>query len=373
MDALVQYTGQQLSRRFGDYISNAMRTRSGLQYRQQRVQPSWTGPALGRRTMAQRRAFARSRTLQRNRRRTIGGRGITTQHDERRIYQKHSMPRPMRRRWKRFKNKVLAVSEKDLGTRTVLFNATYAIGNTTDNQHHTIASFALYPLGSTNLQLDDLNTIVQLENAGNPTAAAGTTVDKTSKFIFKSGILDLTFRNTSSNNNNPDSSAKLEVDIYECIARKPFMDNFNTYLDFQGALIRGSLDTLRIGGAGNTIDTTTRGGTPWEFPNALSYFGIKILKKTKYMMPNQDTFTYQVRDPRRHVASDNYLARFTAQPNMPGWTRWVYVIAKLVPGLAIGPAGTAGVYQEALSVGVTRKYFYKIEGVSEDRDRYINQ
>jgi len=86
------------------------------------------------------------------------------------------------------------------------------------------------------------------------------------------------------------------------------------------------------------------------------------------MTPNGDTFTYQIRDPRRRVA--NKVALTLGQgPNKRGWTRWVLIFSKLVPGLTIGTSD--GTYQENLTIGITRKYFYKIEGQSEDRDRYI--
>jgi len=356
---------------FANRISaNLMRTRSGLQYRRSGFGRQWSGPNLARRTLAARRTFARSQTLQR-RRRPTSGIGITTQHDERRIYRKRSMPRRQRRRWKMFKNKVLAVSEKDLGTRTVVFNATYSIGNNTAG-NHTIGEFALYPIQSSAPQLNDMNNITGTE-AGDWTASKGGVVDSTTKFIFKSAILDLTFRNsstyfTTAGGSALDSRAKLETDIYEIISDYPFDDASGTYPGLGATLTAGATDTLNIGGAGTGLLLTQRGVTPWDFPAALSRFKIKILKKTKFMTPNGDTFTYQIRDPRRRVS--NKVALTLGQgPNKRGWTRWVLIFSKLVPGLTIGTSD--GTYQENLTIGVTRKYFYKIEGQSEDRDRYI--
>lgn len=344
--------------------------RYGLQYRMQRGGTrSWTGPNLARRTMAARRTFARSQTLTRNRRQTSGI-GITTQHDERRIYRRKRMPRRMRRRWKRFKNKVLAVSEKDLGTRTILFNAKYSFSNT-DPALHIFEAPALYSNSSTTLYLNDLDTIQNTE-AGIWTPATGANVEKSSKFIFKSAILDITFRNASTNNGSPDSRAKLETDIYEIIVNGVTDDSSGTYVKLNGLFQSAETDTQNIGGAGNGILYNQRGSTPWDFPAALSKWKIKILKKTKFMTPNGDTFTYQVRDPRRKVASKVSLDLANGC-NKQGWTRFILVISKLVPGLTVGAVGAADVYQEILDVGITRKYFYKIEGISEDRDRYYNQ
>jgi len=350
--------------------SIGMRTRSGLQYRLQRgATRQWSGPSLSRARMAAQRQFSRSRTLTRNRRQTSGI-GITTQHDERRIYRKKSMPKRMRRRWKRFKNKVLAVSEKDLGTRTTLFNATYQLTNSTSG-NHMYGAFALYPNSSASAHLNDLDTIAN-DEVGSWTAATGGVVDNTSKIIFKSGIMDLTFRNSSTFTAEgaspaPDSRAKLETDIYEIIVNGSTQDSSGTYASLINLFSSGAGDTLNIGGTGTGISQTTRGSTPWDFPAALSRWKIKILKKTKFMTPNGDTFTYQIRDPRRHVANKISLDIWTGC-NRPGWTRWILVISKLVPGLAVGTGDNT--YQESLDVGATRKYFYKIEGQSEDRDRF---
>lgn len=353
--------------------SSIMRTRSGLQYRSQGGRTSsFTGPNLSRGRAARQRTFARSRTLTRQRRQT-SGLGITTQHDERRIYRKRSMPRRVRVRWKRFKNKVLAVSEKDLGTRTVVFNRTDNITNQTSGNQTVGGGYALYPIQSTAGQLNDINNIAGLE-AGTWTAASGSVVDVTSKFIFKSAILDMTFRNASTftadgSNFVADSRAKLETDIYELLIGSPTDDSSGTYNDLNAIWTAGAGDTSNIGGAGTGITMALRGVTPWDLPAALSRFKIKILKKTKFMTPNGDTFTYQMRDPKRRVANKESFT--TAQgPNRKGWTRWILIISKLVPGLAIG--NTANTFQESLYVGATRKYFYKIEGVSEDRDRYLN-
>ena len=85
-------------------------------------------------------------------------------------------------------------------------------------------------------------------------------------------------------------------------------------------------------------------------------------------MNNNDTFTYQVRDPKRRVITEEKM-REAVGGNLPRWTRHLLIIFKLVPGLTVG--STDGTYKEQLYMGITRKYFYKIEGVNADRDRYL--
>lgn len=373
MDALVSYGAGQLRNQLGGRI-NDMMLRSGRRVGQNWIQNvrNAAGPYLSRARAARQRTFSNTRTRRRTRRATSAI-GVTTQHDERRIYQKKRMPRSKRRRWLRFKNKVLAVGEKELGSRTIVYNTSNEFSNSTATSHG-FACLGLYTGQGDASWTSDLSTLVDYENTGNPTAAAGDTVQLTSKFIFKSAIADFTFRNTSTvRSTGPvyalSGSAKLEVDVYELLIKRSSSDNVVTYQSVSNMFdTRGSDDTLTIGGGIPDLRHYRRGVSPWDLPHALSYFGIKILRKTKYMVPNGDTFTYQVRDPKRRVATRQRLDRIGGV-NVPGWTRHLYVIFKLVPGLTV--ADSDGNYQERLTVGMTRKYFYKIEGIKEDRDYYL--
>lgn len=310
------------------------------------------------------------------------GHSASTYHDQRFVYRKKRMPPRRRRQWKRFKNKVLAVSEKDLGTRTHLFNAAYTWTNTTATSNG-IANVGLYTwrVGGTT-PYADLAYIANAENTSDPTAAAGSTVDKSTKFIFKSAILDVTITNASGMSNgsvfSPDSRGILELDIYEVTASKDLQDGASVFADLTNAMATAASNTKKIGGAGTAITYTggnlagggsancTRGSTPWDLPLALSQFGIKIWKKRKYFIPNQQTITYQVRDAKRHVLVQEDMLE-TSGGNKPKLTRWLFITYKLVPGLTIGAVGTAGNWQESIVVGQTRKYFYKVEGINEDR------
>lgn len=127
------------------------------------------------------------------------GQGVTDQFDRKLIYKKKRMPKRKKSKWVSFKKKVNAVAEKELGTRTIVFNKLFIRENTVVNQQALFAC-GLYTQESTgagNEYLGDLSYIQAFENAGDPTAAAGETTDLTTKYIFQSGILDMTIRNTS--------------------------------------------------------------------------------------------------------------------------------------------------------------------------------
>lgn len=306
----------------------------------------------------------RSRNMT-SRRMPTTGRGVTVQHDRVGIYRKKSMPRRRRKVWKRFTRKVHAIAEKELGSRTYLLNQLLTF-NQTSSGKQVIGAVALYPQESTDLYMNDLNNLSALENQGNPTAAAGITVDPTTKIIFKSAVMDLTIRNTSNDGTGvllPDYA--LELDIYEITVGKPCITSpTSPHKDLLVTFARGALLTQDIAGVPFGIDLDDRGCTPWELPFALSRYKIKILKKTKLFLSINGTATYQIRDPKRHVASIDSLEN-TAGHNRVGWTRHVLFIAKPIPGLNV----TSALVPE-ISVGLTKKYLYKVEGANETRDTY---
>lgn len=296
------------------------------------------------------------------------GIGVTTQHDVRRVYRKKTMPRRKKKGWKSFINKVNAVDEKDLGTQTFLFNTSVTTSTQTDNQ--LLLSAALYSDKSTaGTWLNDIRTMSSKFNTGNPTAAADLTVQNTTKIIFKSAVLDITIRNMSSNDVGTLLDIPLEVDVYEMtMSRGEDDSSVVADTDLQTFLRRGSDDTLQIGGgttAANDLSIDVRGATPWECPQALSMFRMKILKKTKYFLSSGQTFTYQMRDPKRHVMSYAKMSRGLSC-NVNGLTKWILFIGKPVPGIT--PSSSV---IPKLSFGITRKYMLKIEGFSQDRDYYV--
>lgn len=298
------------------------------------------------------------------------GIGITTQHDVRRVYRKRSMPRRKKRGWKNFVNKVNAVDEKDLGTQTFLFNTAVSAAVVTDAQ--ILLSAALYSdKSSTATWLNDLRQMSGKFNTGNPTAAADLTVQNTTKIIFKSAVLDITIRNMSDNGSGTLLDIPLEVDVYEItMSRGEDDSSVVADTDLQSFLRRGSDDTLQIGGGtnvANDLSIDVRGATPWECPQALSMYRMKILKKTKYFLSSGQTFTYQMRDPKRHVMSYAKMTRGLSC-NVNGLTKWILFVGKPVPGVT--PSATV---VPKLSFGITRKYMLKIEGFSQDRDYYVKE
>lgn len=315
---------------------------------------------------------SRSFTNQKRSKQTRSGQGVTTQHDARLIYRKRRMPRGRRRRWKRFRNKVLSVSEKDLGTQQIVFNRVLPTSFTQNliAGQQLVTGFGLYTLRSGSSWYNDLSQIATYFNNAAMTSATGLPVDPSTKIIFQSAVLDVTVRNNSTNNNNPDSAARMEVDVYELTMKHTAEETGTTYSTLEGILSQNISQTKAIGGGATTkIDYFSRGATPFDLSYVLSRFGIKIYKKTKYQLSNGDQFTYQMRDPARHSVTFREISNQDGF-NLPRLSKFVLIIGKLAPGLSIGPTGVANQYQEQLAIGITRKYVCKVENYTEDRSAY---
>jgi len=315
----------------------------------------------------------RSMTMSRRRKAVTSGQGVTDHFDARLIYRKKRMPRRQRKRWVGFVKKVKAAAERDLGTGTIVFNRTLSASNSTGGSH-IMSDFGLYGLKSSQFEYNDLKAIADAYALADNTTTKGLKVGPTSKLLFQSGILDVTFRNSSTffdgTTTRSASELKLEVDVYEMTCRLSSAETTGTiYNNLRGMFDSDVTQEESIGGGAAEVARSNRGVTPFDFPFSLSRYGLKIWKKTKYQLSNGDTFTYQVRDPRRHVAEMDKLTN-TDGFNMPGWTRVILVIAKAAPGLTVG--SVANTYTERLDIGITRKYMVKVENYTEDRSLYVS-
>lgn len=304
---------------------------------------------------------------------TRGGVLGGTNADMRNIYRKKRMPRRMRKRWASFVRKVNAVDERDLGTRTVLYNDTITQEGTGGQCTLTLALYSFK--NASNGWLDDLNQIGQLENEGNPTADLGATIGINSKVLFQSAVMDVTLRNTSTFwdaglGKVLDSRAALELDIYEVYIRKEVgdIDGDTNFRSLSSMLSRYDDPDLG-GGTATGIAIQDRGASPFEFGSQMARMGIKIISKKKFFIPNGQTITWQLRDPKRHVCRYGELEKNDGWVR-PGWTKTFFLIYKLVPGLT--PGGAQNTYQPSVTLGVTRKYAYKVEGFNEPREKLIN-
>ena len=160
------------------------------------------------------------------------------------------MPFKRKSRWKRFVKKIKFVAEKDLGTRTVVRNATTSLflsGPIGSAQQ--VQQLALYPINHGALSwLQDISSIMSTD----------TDIPATGKVPFHSGILDMTMVNRS--NDEALSGMSVELDVYDIICSKNF-ENATGDKGLQDVFGMGATSTVSIGAAPG-ITITGRGVTP---------------------------------------------------------------------------------------------------------------
>lgn len=296
-----------------------------------------------------------------NKRRKMGGSfkkrrssetGITTQFDRTTQYSKKSMPRYKKRRWRKFVNKVTAVLDKSLGTRTVLFNNTIAAQENAGFQG--IAACCLYGHeGVTDTPVvAGFRDVYRICNNDNDVMVKNTQVNP-SKIVFRSGVIDMTMRNSG--------SSAVEVDVYEI---NVLTDNTETG-SAVSTLAQASIDTGNIPGAAQGLGLQFRGTTLFDLPNAIAMDKWKIYKKRKYFLPVGSTATLQHRDPRNHYYNaaniqvlENNVGSYG---NRKMTTLFVFVAKEIVGQDAVGVN---------LNVGVSRKYAYCVNQSSKALDSY---
>jgi len=274
------------------------------------------------------------------RKKNTSGAGVTNQYDRKVVYRKKTMPNYKKRPWIRFVKKVNAVMSKRLSTRTIIFNSQTRITSTEAGTNFTQGCICMHLLsanGANYSPLDSRLREISAKDLSDFMYNDSTSDEYTEKIMIKSAVLDATVRNSS-------SEVTMEVDIYE------IMTYGNKHTTSFLADQVGTEALPPVIGSSTALTITTRGATPFDFPTHLR-MGVKIMKKTKYLLSPNEVTTYQIRDARDHnfsVANLGTVSCFT----QAGMTRTILIIGKPVVS-----ASVAALTWE-LTAGVTRKYSY---------------
>jgi len=272
--------------------------------------------------------------------------GVSAQHDYKKIYQKKRMPWRKRRQWANFLKKNIAANLKLVGTRTRVFNNTIGNSITTPGEQNYVAIHLYGKNGTDVADIEngtlDLKTILQDND-----------ISKTSKVLFGSAIMDLTIV-------NPNNEV-IEVDLYEIFYLKSDAQ-YSSYLSAKDA---AQTDTTNIPGSSTGLTLNSRGVTPFDLPQLTKLLGAKIYKKTKMFLPAQGFQTYQYRDSRNRLISASQIKQTVTAGDdyiYKNWTKTCLLVFKNLPGSLSE--------SNALIVGCTRKYMYKIFLDNNDYDAY---
>jgi len=183
----------------------------------------------------------------------------------------------------------------------------------------------------------------------------------TSRPLFGSAVMDLTFTNMSTvTEGGGVQNTGCEVDVYDIVYRIK-TEHASPILLFQS----GDSNTVQINTSQPSLSLHQRGTTPFDIPDALSQAGIKILKKTKFLLGVGECATYQIRDSKNRKFRSDVVNDNEDNFIYPGATRSLLIIAKGVPT-------TNSQYQHMiLNIGCTRKYMYKVIKQDINADNFL--
>lgn len=256
--------------------------------------------------------------------RATGG-GVTAQYDKTVQYRYRRLPRAKRRSAKRFNSRVNYVLDKQLATQTVLRNSSLS-GTWVDGVQQTFAVCAYGWNGTDdtlNGGMSDMRTIM----------ASVFPSQENGKVRFMNCHVDCTFQNTGSTNT--------EVDVYEFYWRAN-----EIYSSVTGAWDDAAAETPTIGIVGaSALTRNSRGATPFEFPMLCRQ--LKIVKKTKHLVPVGQAFTVQMRERRNRVVTVNDVNEYGSF-GCKGWTKGMVFVCKSTVGDVDGDG--------SCKIGVTRTY-----------------
>lgn len=290
---------------------------------------------------------------------------LTSQYDAKRQYVKKTMPRGKKRAWKRFVKKVNAVNEKSLGSRTIIRN-----GFNQSSQPSALqitGEVWLYPNRSSSTARNDMVAILRKDNENAPPLPAGTGGAQPSGLVengtavFTSGVMDVSFKVPGATTTTVTPGVvtnlypTLEMDVYEIVFRKTEIDNDYYGDSLQANMTIGLTGTLDLPAGGTSLGTssaltlTTPGVGPFSVPLAIKQTGMKVLKKTKFIVNPGETITYQIRDPSTH-----YINKYDINKN--SWigkgTRGIFWTARAV--------GSAESVNSVLDWSYVKQYVYHV-------------
>lgn len=290
--------------------------------------------------------------------------GITRQHDTQLQYRRKKGGGKNVRKWENFLDKIEQAQLQTAATKSIVFNNTGNIGNVDGEQ--AIYAINIYS-GIANSDPFDVNRDLYriVTNDPDPRTAdpnnTGTVLQR--KYVFKSGVLDLTFRvsptfpvYTGNAQTSLATNGKVEMDIYEVAYKQDAEYNNFTQLwlasDQQTPVVRP--------GSNTSLTYNTLGATPFQFPELCRT--ITILSKTKHFVDVGEVFTYQKRFPgNRHIQKNFIIGELGGTSfAIGGQTYTVLCIIKGVPGWTGSIPNMINKSSPAVNVAVsaTRTYEY---------------
>jgi len=211
--------------------------------------------------------YARNKMQQGKRggtRQGTSGVSLTNQYDMSWVYRKRRMPRRRRRRWVKSIRRHRAIAMKQLATQTAVRNtADILVGSTGTQAVGFVELYGMAGVASNSYGQSDIKDVLTAYEGGAPSSPR--------KYIFGSGILDMTLTNQGT---DAGPSGTVELDIYRCVYRKATnAPNPVSWYSF-------SASDLQPLPGGSPLTLSTRGWTPF---NCSAGNPLRLLTNLKYI------------------------------------------------------------------------------------------
>lgn len=283
--------------------------------------------------------------------------GVTNDFDRQLQYVRRRMPWRKKKRWVNFVKKVRAVDQSTWQSITTIRNSTMSLA--WDDTSQRIACATLYGFaGTTDVVTGNVQTVGN-DDIKSIMLASDNSNDAGEEIRFTSGVIDITCTIPTTANTSA-ANSRVEVDVYEIIFTG-MESGVSLVQDYtEGFTV---LSTNKPATYGN-LTWETRGLTPFENPQASSQ-GYRVIKKTKYILGQNESFTYQKRNPSNFNVSGAELyttaLQNSTESQYKGKTVNIVFVMKGLPGSDYTGTGN----QLNVAIGVTRTYKYKAAGTIE--------
>lgn len=295
--------------------------------------------------------------------------GVTQQKDDRTLYRKHRMPKRLRKRWKKFINKVHAVEIQDRGLQIIKYNPTIAGPTTIAAGAQNFKAVHLYGCssngGDTGAQdLLLLSKDIQAQSASWIKRVGGDvnlTIQDTENKVevrMQSAHLDLFIQNTS--------ATPLLFEIYHLWYVKnnnapSFGDAFN-WIEAKEA-VKQEWDGTTLTNL-TSINLNQFGATLFDDPQLISKAGCTVRSVKEIYLGPDAIHHQQIRDSKNH--NIDLMAKLAQLGSTSG-----YADPKLTETFLVVCKNPSVSNEGSYIVRGVRTYRYTIEGVKQVASGYV--
>lgn len=300
-----------------------------------------------------------SRTKTRTKNAERGEIGPSTYHESKTLYRRRPRSKRYRRRWKKFKSKVRAVTAHDK-PRSVALRLQVQRNGLTSNDAQAVHMVSLYSQShATDAYHDDIRQVIKVANQ-----SATTTLNQLTHYLFTNAQMECIFTNAS-------NSLTFYLDVYWCYCRRdsvflPFdlfrdgvMDSTANIFGDEAVTAQGTATDPGATGVANY------GLTPYQSPSFCKHY--KIVRKDRHYLAPGASIQVVWKDKKTRLFEATGEYEQTNQPIKKGWTKtWFFAAYAVNPAL-----GNTTVTFPANTIQWSVNKIYTLATVETGSKRYL--